>query len=306
MALFVSGSRTCNAPVELREQLAVDEEPSCASSSATSPRRASCARRSSSRPATASRCTRSPTCPVKARATMFRRLCRHRGVEPASVEEAPLHLRRRRRRAPRLPRGVEPRFDGDRRAADPRPGEGRLRARPVARSGRARCCHCAVHAGVRRRQEGADRDRDRPARGVRVASPRSSWPRRSSAGCRASAVLLVGAGKMSELAARHLVEQGVFPVYVTNRTWARAQEMARALAGTAVPFDELPTALAAVDIVISVDRGGGAGDPPRGGPARHARAPRYGRCSSSTSPSRATSRAPSTRSTTCTATTSTT
>src|SRR2546425_802914 len=48
-----------------------------------------------------------------------------------------------------------------------------------------------------------------------------------------------------------LVEQGVFPVYVTNRTWARAQEMARALSGTAVPFDELTTALAAVDIVIT-------------------------------------------------------
>src|SRR5204863_24367 len=57
------------------------------------------------------------------------------------------------------------------------------------------------------------------------------------------AVLLVGAGKMSELAARHLVEHGAFPIYVTNRTWARAQEMARALAGTAVPFDELATAM---------------------------------------------------------------
>jgi glutamyl-tRNA reductase len=71
------------------------------------------------------------------------------------------------------------------------------------------------------------------------------------AGLEGKAVLLVGAGKMSELAARHLVEQGVFPVYVTNRTWARAQEMARALSGTAVPFDELSTALAAVDIVIT-------------------------------------------------------
>jgi glutamyl-tRNA reductase len=65
------------------------------------------------------------------------------------------------------------------------------------------------------------------------------------------AVLLVGAGEMSELAARHLVEQGAFPIYVTNRTAARAQELARALAGTAVPFAELDTALAAVDIVIT-------------------------------------------------------
>jgi glutamyl-tRNA reductase len=65
------------------------------------------------------------------------------------------------------------------------------------------------------------------------------------------AVLLVGAGKMSELAAKHLVEQGAFPIYVANRTWARAQELARALSGTAVPWDELPTALAAVDIVVT-------------------------------------------------------
>ena len=65
------------------------------------------------------------------------------------------------------------------------------------------------------------------------------------------AVLLVGAGKMSELAAKHLVEQGAFPIYVTNRTWSRAQDLARALSGTAVPWDELLTALAAVDIVVT-------------------------------------------------------
>jgi glutamyl-tRNA reductase len=53
------------------------------------------------------------------------------------------------------------------------------------------------------------------------------------------------------LAAKHLVEQGAFPIYVTNRTFARAQEMARALAGTALPFDELLTALASADIVIT-------------------------------------------------------
>src|SRR5262249_28189113 len=71
------------------------------------------------------------------------------------------------------------------------------------------------------------------------------------AGLEGKAALGVGAGKMRGLAARHLVDQGVFPVYVTNRTGARAQERARALSGTAVPFDELPTALGAVDIVIT-------------------------------------------------------
>jgi glutamyl-tRNA reductase len=77
-------------------------------------------------------------------------------------------------------------------------------------------------------------------------------------GLQGCAVLLVGAGKMSELAARHLVEQGAFPIYVTNRTWARAQEMARALAGTAVPYEAMLTAMAEVDIVITSTAASGA------------------------------------------------
>ena len=64
-------------------------------------------------------------------------------------------------------------------------------------------------------------------------------------------VLLVGAGEMSELAARHLVEQGALPLYVTNRTWSRAQELARGLGGIAVPFDQLEATLGVVDIVVT-------------------------------------------------------
>jgi glutamyl-tRNA reductase len=65
------------------------------------------------------------------------------------------------------------------------------------------------------------------------------------------AVLLVGAGEMGEAAARHLLEQGAFPIYVANRTWARAQDLARALAATAVPFEELTATLGVVDIVVT-------------------------------------------------------
>jgi glutamyl-tRNA reductase len=71
------------------------------------------------------------------------------------------------------------------------------------------------------------------------------------AGLEGRAVLLVGAGETGELAARHLVEQGAFPVYVANRTWTRARELARALAGTAVPLDDLEATMAAVDIVVT-------------------------------------------------------
>jgi len=64
-------------------------------------------------------------------------------------------------------------------------------------------------------------------------------------------VLLVGAGEMGELAARHLQDFGTLPIYVTNRTASRAQELARDLAGTAVPFGDLFGVLGQVDIVIT-------------------------------------------------------
>jgi glutamyl-tRNA reductase len=75
--------------------------------------------------------------------------------------------------------------------------------------------------------------------------------RRIFEGLEGKSVLLVGAGEMSELAARHLVDHGALPVYVTNRTWSRAQELARGLGGTAVPFDQLAATLALVDIVVT-------------------------------------------------------
>ncbi|MBI2526715.1 MAG: glutamyl-tRNA reductase [Candidatus Rokubacteria bacterium] len=65
------------------------------------------------------------------------------------------------------------------------------------------------------------------------------------------AVLLVGAGEMGELAARHLMEQGAMPVYVANRTWSRAQDLAQALSGTAVPYEQFPATMAVVDVVIT-------------------------------------------------------
>jgi glutamyl-tRNA reductase len=64
-------------------------------------------------------------------------------------------------------------------------------------------------------------------------------------------VLIVGAGEMCELAAQHLVHEGVKRVLVTNRTWERAMEMAERFQGEAIPFPELPNALLRVDIVIS-------------------------------------------------------
>jgi len=67
----------------------------------------------------------------------------------------------------------------------------------------------------------------------------------------ASSVLLMGAGKMSELAARHLESQGVRDLTVTNRTYARALDLAESLGGRAVPWDAKQAELARVDIVVT-------------------------------------------------------
>ncbi len=65
-------------------------------------------------------------------------------------------------------------------------------------------------------------------------------------------VLILGAGKMSEVTARHLVRNGVKFVVVANRTYDRALLMAERLGGTAIHFDEaFKTGLVQADIVIS-------------------------------------------------------
>jgi glutamyl-tRNA reductase len=63
--------------------------------------------------------------------------------------------------------------------------------------------------------------------------------------------MIVGAGKMCELAARHLAGQQLGEVLVTNRTLARAQDLAEKFGGRAVPFAEFPLYLDRADIVLT-------------------------------------------------------
>lgn len=64
-------------------------------------------------------------------------------------------------------------------------------------------------------------------------------------------VLIIGAGKMSELAAKHLVANGVSGVIVSNRSFERAKALATQFQGKAVKFDELYKCMEEADIVIS-------------------------------------------------------
>jgi glutamyl-tRNA reductase len=64
-------------------------------------------------------------------------------------------------------------------------------------------------------------------------------------------IFVIGAGKMSELAAKHLLSSGASAIYVTNRTYERAVQLAAAFRGTAIAFEQLFEHLPKADIVIS-------------------------------------------------------
>lgn len=63
-------------------------------------------------------------------------------------------------------------------------------------------------------------------------------------------VLLLGAGEMAELSARHLINAGVSRVLIANRTSDSAEHLAKEFGGEAVSFDGLSECLPDADIVI--------------------------------------------------------
>jgi glutamyl-tRNA reductase len=63
-------------------------------------------------------------------------------------------------------------------------------------------------------------------------------------------VLLIGAGKMAELCARHLREAGADTLLIANRTRRRAEELAARLGGSAHDLTELETLLARAAVVV--------------------------------------------------------
>ena len=64
------------------------------------------------------------------------------------------------------------------------------------------------------------------------------------------AFMLLGAGEMAELAARHLVSSGVTDVKVSNRTYSRGCELASDFNGKAVRFEDFISELVHTDILI--------------------------------------------------------
>ena len=64
-------------------------------------------------------------------------------------------------------------------------------------------------------------------------------------------VIVIGAGEMAELAVQHLMQSGISQLFVTNRTFTSAAELAEKFQGLAVPFEHLNRHLHQADIVIS-------------------------------------------------------
>lgn len=64
-------------------------------------------------------------------------------------------------------------------------------------------------------------------------------------------VYLVGAGKMCELAARHLLANGAGTIFVANRTYERAVKLAAKFNGKPIQFEELYATADKADIIIT-------------------------------------------------------
>ncbi len=63
-------------------------------------------------------------------------------------------------------------------------------------------------------------------------------------------ILIIGAGKMSQLTANQLLRKSISNIYVTNRTFKKAQDLAKQIGGTAVMFWDLKNILTKIDICI--------------------------------------------------------
>src|SRR5438128_4952137 len=248
MALFVAGLSHKNAPVELREQLAVEEDKLrelLSDGSATGVVRETLI---------LSTCNRVEVygvadAPGEARAVAFRHLCRYRGGALAWAEPVLC--------TPGDGEAVRHAFRVAASLDSMMIGEPQILGQVKDAFALAQACETigpALHTlftqafAVAKKVRG---ETEIARHAVSVSFAAVELAKKIFAGLRGRAVLLVGAGKMGELAARHLVEHGAFPIYVANRTWQRAEEMARALSGAAVPFAELEAALASVDIVIT-------------------------------------------------------
>jgi glutamyl-tRNA reductase len=86
---------------------------------------------------------------------------------------------------------------------------------------------------------------------VSIASVAVDLARRIFGSLEGKKILVVGAGKMSELAARHLMQHGADSIMVANRTHDRAVRLAEQFLGQAIRFEDLYARAHEADIIIT-------------------------------------------------------
>ena len=225
MSLVLVGTSHRLSPVEVRERVAFDLEESARARARGWP---TAARRSACRPATAPSCTsliRIPTWRRRLGADALlgearssstgcatrRRLCTSSASRPGSTRSCRARARSWARCAPRTRRALAARCSTGSSAQ-------------------------ALHVGKKVRTETAIGEN--PASVSSAAAALAQQVFGELEGCR---VLLVGAGEVSELAARSLAARGASIAAVTSRTRERAERLAEAFGARAVPFDESAT-----------------------------------------------------------------
>jgi glutamyl-tRNA reductase len=106
--------------------------------------------------------------------------------------------------------------------------------------------HVAIHAGKRTKTE---TDISRGA--VSVSYAAVELASKIYFNLEEKKALLIGAGETGELTARHLTSRGIGRLYITNRTFEKAQELATHLNAHAFPLEELDHVLSGIDILIT-------------------------------------------------------
>jgi glutamyl-tRNA reductase len=133
------------------------------------------------------------------------------------------------------------------------PGEGEIQGQVRSAYGRGavgplldRLFRQALHTGKRVRTETAIGES--PAS---VASAAAALAAQVFGDLSGRRILVIGAGKVGEVAARNLVKRGAELSFVANRTVDRASSLAERFGGSALPLDRVESELAQADIVVS-------------------------------------------------------
>jgi len=85
---------------------------------------------------------------------------------------------------------------------------------------------------------------------VSIGSAAVDLAQRVLGGLEGKKILIIGAGEIGTLVGKALAEKGLSAVFLANRTYRRAQRLARMLGGEAVHFNRLDNSLSGVDIII--------------------------------------------------------